>query len=148
MRLPRFGSPSSDNERLLTYQARWLEDGDEGARSELWALALEVAGRCCRGDFFKRRVRPSPEELEDCAMEAVLYVMGRYASPMTYKRLPSGEYVRCRDVYGWNYCVTKDYVSVLAQAAKHAIDYRTKADKLVDFVSQEAIDVLAAGEEA
>ena len=33
--LPRYASPSTDNERLLTLQARWLEDGDPGAEGIL-----------------------------------------------------------------------------------------------------------------
>lgn len=145
-RLPRFDNPSTDNERLLTYQARWLEDGDEGARASLWELALVVAARCARGEFWKRHVRPRDGDTEDCAMEAVLYVMGRYSSPVTYTRTADGRLIRFRDVYGWNYCVMKDYVSVLAQAVRHAMDYRTKADKIVSFVPAEELNLIAGGD--
>ncbi len=144
-RLPRFDNPATDNERLLTYQARWLEDGDEGARASLWELALVVATRCCRSVFWKRRLRPGREVVEDCAMEAVLYLMGRYSSPVTYTRAQDGRQVRFRDVYGWNYCVMRDYVSALAQAVRHAVDYRTKADRLVEFVPAEAFDLITGG---
>ncbi|MBQ3801216.1 MAG: hypothetical protein II837_13070 [Treponema sp.] len=145
-RLPRFDNPSTDNERLLTYQARWLEDGDEGARASLWELALVVADRCARGEFWKRHVRPRDGDTEDCAMEAVLYVMGRYASPATMARAKGGKPRRFRDVYGWNYCVMKDYVSVLAHGVRHAMDYRTKADCLVEFIPGEELELITGGQ--
>ncbi len=145
-RLPRFDNPATDNEKLLTFQARWLEDGDEAARASLWELALEVSVRCCRSVFWKRKLRPCAEVVEDCSMEAVLYVMGRYASPVTYTRTADGSLVRFRDVYGWNYCVLTDYVSVIAQAVRHAMDYRTKADKIVSFVPAEELNAIAGGD--
>lgn len=145
-RLPRFDNPATDNEKLLTFQARWLEDGDEAARASLWELALAVSVRCCRSAFWKRKLHPCPEAVEDCSMEAVLYVMGRYSSPVTYTRTADGRLIRFRDVYGWNYCVMKDYVSVLAQAVRHAMDYRTKADKIVSFVPAEELNLIAGGD--
>jgi hypothetical protein len=145
-RLPRFDNPATDNEKLLTFQARWLEDGDEAARASLWELALVVSVRCCRSAFWKRKLHPCPEAVEDCSMEAVLYVMGRYSSPVTYTRSADGRLIRFRDVYGWNYCVMKDYVSVLAQAVRHAMDYRTKADKIVSFVPAEELNLIAGGD--
>ena len=145
-RLPRFANPETDNERLLTFQARWLEDEDEAARASLWELALAVCVRRCRSAFWKRKLHPCPEAVEDCSMEAVLYVMGRYASPVTYTRTADGSLVRVRDVYGWNYCVLTDYVSVIAQAVRHAMDYRTKADKIVSFVPAEELNAIAGGD--
>ncbi len=144
-RLPRFPCPKSDNERLLTYQARWLEDGDEESWAKLWSLALAVAGRCCRGLFFKRKLHVEPEDVEDFASSAVLSVMNRYHSPATSVRLGPGRYARYRDLYGWNYCVLKDYVSVLKRSVRQVVDYRTEADRIVDFVAGEELDYIAGG---
>ena len=79
-------------------------------------------------------------------MEAVLYVMGRYASPSTMARARGGKPRRFRDVYGWNYCVMKDYVSVLAHGVRHAMDYRTKADCLVEFIPGEELELITGGQ--
>ena len=143
IRLPRFECPCNDNERLLTWQAEWLEDGSENARARLWDLAIRIAERCAVGMYRSRKVKFRREDVEDVAHEGVLYVFRRYSFPYVQARHGGnvrGYYI---DLYGWNYCVLKDYVSIIKNGVRHAIDYRTKADRLLDFVDADIIDALA-----
>lgn len=143
IRLPRFRNPESDNERLLTYQAEWLEDGNEVSRGRLWKLALRVARRCASGVYRKRKVMFSREDVEDAAAEAVLYVFRRYECTLVQIRRKGSVRGYYRDLYGWNYCVLKDFVSVIKNGVRHAIDYRTKAEGLVDFVDSSVLEAIA-----
>ncbi|MBP5283525.1 MAG: hypothetical protein J6Y93_02540 [Treponema sp.] len=147
VRLPRYDSPKTDNERLLTYQAEWLEDGSDAAREQLWNLAVKVARRCAAGVFRMRKIKFTRDDVDDVACEGILYVFRRYKSPLVQQKRKGkvvGYYI---DLYGWNYCVLKDYVSVIKNGVRHAIDYRTKADRLVDFVDGSVLEIMTAEKE-
>lgn len=141
--LPRFYRPANDNERLLTLQAQWLEDGREDARRELWSLLYEVSVRSVKGYYAKHGLRIYQETVEDKALESMWYIMRRYSNPKTKcwsSRL--GQMVTYRDVYGYNYCVVKDFISVIQSGVRHAVHYRTKADGLVDYVDDVTLQKL------
>ena len=140
--LPRYASPSTDNERLLTLQARWLEDGDPGAEAMLWEAVRGIAGRCVRGIVKRRGLHMGQEEIEDRTGDAVLYVMRRYRNKRVRLKTPSGRVTTYLDEYGWNYCVVKDFVSVVVNGVRHAVDYRTKSERLVDYVDSEKLERL------
>lgn len=147
IKLPRFDMPTTDNARLMNYQADWLELGDLQAKEKLWLLSLEVARRSVYGIFEKRRIRLPVEDAEDKASDGVLYVMKRYENPNTLLHLKGGVKTTYLDEYGYNYCVLKDYISVIKQGVKHAIDYRTEADKIIDFVDDETLSLFLTKKE-
>ena len=142
LRLPRFKSPSSDNERLLNLQAMWLEDGDEKARIALWEEARRIAERCVMGMYGSRGIRYTRDDVDDKASEALVYVFRRYDNPNV--RLGATTY---RRRYGWNYCVLNNFVSVIRQGVRHAVDWRSKADGLVDYVDYDTVMALARSRE-
>lgn len=141
-RLPRFAHPSNDNERLLNLQAEWLEDGDADARELLWTESRRIAVRCVMGMYVRRGIRYTRDDVDDRASDALLYVFRRYDNPNV--RLKDTTY---RRRYGWNYCVLNNFVSVIRQGVRHAVDWRSKADGLVDYVDYDTVMALARSRE-
>ena len=153
--LPRYKKPITDNEKLLTYQAEWLEDQREDARVKLWTLMLSVATKATRGFYRKQGLRVYPDDVQDKASEAVWYIMRRYENPKTkcwcHDWNPEtgrpGVMRTYKQVYGFNYCVTKDFLSVITQGVRHAVQYRTKAEGLVDYVDDTTLQRLICKED-
>ena len=145
VRLPRYDNPSGDNELMLTLQARWLEDGDTSAESELSTEARKMAERCVMGLYKARGIKYTREDVDDRASSALLYVMRRYRNPSVKCRTKNGWKTTYKKAYGWNYCVLKDFVSVIRQGVRHAVDWRSKSEQIMDYVDYETLAALVAG---
>lgn len=142
VRLPRFDRPSNDNEWLLTLQAMWLEDGDVEARIALWEESRRIAERCVMGMYASRGIKYTRDDVDDRASDALLYVFRRYDNPCV--RWRGTTYLR---KYGWNYCVLSNFVSVIRQGVRHAVDWRSKAESLVDYVDYDTVMALSRSRE-
>lgn len=142
VRLPRFDRPSNDNEWLLTLQAMWLEDGDGEARIALWEESRRIAERCVMGMYASRGIKYTRDDVDDRASDAMLYVFRRYDNPSVRWRKTT-----YRRKFGWNYCVLSNFVSVIRQGVRHAVDWRSKADSLVTYVDYDTVMALSRSRE-
>ena len=109
--LPYFENPQNDSERLFTLQYKYLKNGDEAARKELYLLSYEIMRR-----LLWRRMKKGGlgwldvEQQNEIVADAFLYVFRRYER-------------------GQGYVVTKSFISVLKNGVKHALDYTTMKDE-------------------
>ena len=109
--LPYFEKPTNDSESLFTLQYRYLKEGDETARKELYQLSYEIMRR-----LLWRRMKKGglgwldKEQQNEIVADAFLYVFRRYER-------------------GRGYVVTKSFISVLKNGIKHALEYTTMKDE-------------------
>lgn len=108
--LPYFEAPKNDSEKLFNLQFRYLKNGDEAARKELYLLSYEIMRR-----LLWRRMKKGglgwldKESQNEIVSDAFLYVFRRYEK-------------------GEGYAVTKSFISVLKSGIRHAVDYTTMKD--------------------
>ena len=123
--LPRFPNPKNENQKLLEAQAKWVIDRDEKSWEYIWLRAMTIAKKIIRKKYADRL----RGDLEDRAISAVEYVLRRYT------KRP-----------GW--CVKKNFSAAIYNGCQHAMDYCTKADRIVDFVDFDKLNlVLEFGDE-
>lgn len=109
--LPYFENPENDSERLFNLQFKYLKNGDEEARRELYLLSYEIMRR-----LLWRRMKKGglgwldSEKQNEIVADAFLYVFRRYER-------------------GMGYVVTKSFISVLKNGVKHALEYTTMKDQ-------------------
>lgn len=114
-----FENPKNDNEQMFNYQKEFYE-GDELAFWKLWQLAELVAERIIRTKIKASKHRYSEDEIADKKGIAVEYVLRRLK-------------------YENGYCITTNWIVAIESGVKHALEYQTKADKLVNFVDWETM---------
>ncbi len=108
--LPYFENPKNDSERLFSLQYRYLKNGDETARKELYTLSYEIMRRLLWYRMKKGGLGWLDEEQQnEIVADAFLYVFRRYER-------------------GKGYVVTKSFISVLKNGVKHALEYTTMKD--------------------
>lgn len=108
--LPYFENPQNDSERLFTLQYKYLKNGDEAARKELYQLSYEIMRRLLWSRMKKGGLGWLDEERQnEIVADAFVYVFRRYER----KR---------------GYVVKKSFISVLKNGVKHALEYRTMKD--------------------
>ena len=124
--LPYFENPKDDSERLFNLQYRYLKNGDEEARKELYLLSYEIMRR-----LLWRRMKKGgmgwldEEQQNEIVADAFWYVFRRYER-------------------GMGYIVTTSFISVLKNGVKHALEYTTMKDQEVSLtgiknITQKAI---------
>jgi hypothetical protein len=92
-------------------QFKYLKNGDEEARRELYLLSYEIMRR-----LLWRRMKKGglgwldSEKQNEIVADAFLYVFRRYER-------------------GMGYVVTKSFISVLKNGVKHALEYTTMKDQ-------------------
>jgi len=116
--LVHYDNPQNDNQRLLNCQYEWIRNGDKDAEGKLWMLARKVALRMVRKEEKKRGCFFDHPTRQDKAADAVFYVLRRYSK---------------------NWFVRHSFLDALWHGVKHALDYRTKAEEMVDFVPDEVL---------
>lgn len=116
--LVHYPEPFNDNQRLLNCQYEWIRNGDKKAGEMLWMLARKVALRMVRREEKKRGCFFDSSTRQDKASEAVMYILRRYPR---------------------NWFVRHSFPDALWHGVKHALDYRTKAEEMVDFVPDEVL---------
>ena len=124
--LVHYSNPQNDNQRLLNCQYEWIRNGDKDAEARLWMLARKVALRMVRKEEKKRGCFFDPLTREDKVADAVMYVLRRY------KR---------------NWFVRHSFLDAIWHGVKHALDYRTMAEELVDYVPDEILATLRISDE-
>ena len=107
-RLKRYDCPHNDNERLLNYQADWLEKQDPEAWSSLWQLSGEVAMRMIQAQMRKKRFYLDSMTMQDRASDAVIYVLRRFRK-------------------GWY--VKRSFISALKGGVVHALYHRPLSEE-------------------
>ena len=134
--LPRFDSPSCDNEALLNLQYRYIVLGDRTAWAELWERSLGIAGKLITKERKEKGFYLSSSDYEDKRIEAVEYVLRRYA-----KRYRGGRQ--------WH--VSSSFISALYGGVRHALYYDSQRKKesgnaglRIDYVG-DFFDVALAG---
>ena len=124
--LPYFENPSNDSEKLFNLQYKYLKNGDEAARKELYLLSYEIMRRLLWRRMKKGGMGWLDEESQnEIVGDAFWYVFRRYER-------------------GVGYVVTKSFISVLKNGVKHALEYTTLKDKEVSLtgiknITQKAI---------
>lgn len=109
--LPWFENPGNDSEKLFNLQFRYLKNGDEGARKELYLLSYEIMRRLLWSRMKKGGMGWLDKERQDeIVADAFWYVFRRYER-------------------GVGYVVTKSFISVLKNGIKHALEYTTMKDE-------------------
>ena len=111
--LPYFENPENDSEKLFTLQYKYLKNGDETARKELYLLSYEIMRRLLWRRMKKGGLGWLDEERQnEIVADAFWYVFRRYER-------------------GVGYVVTKSFISVLKNGVKHALEYTTMKDEEV-----------------
>ena len=111
--LPYFENPGNDSEKLFNLQFKYLKNGDEEARRELYLLSYEIMRRLLWSRMKKGGMGWLDKERQDeIVADAFWYVFRRYER-------------------GVGYVVTKSFISVLKGGIKHALEYTTKKDEEV-----------------
>ncbi len=111
--LPYFENPKDDSEKLFNLQYKYLKNGDEEARKELYLLSYEIMRR-----LLWRRMKKGgmgwldEEQQNEIVADAFWYVFRRYER-------------------GMGYIVTTSFISVLKNGVKHALEYTTMKDQEV-----------------
>lgn len=124
--LPYFENPKDDSEKLFNLQYKYLKNGDEEARKELYLLSYEIMRR-----LLWRRMKKGgmgwldEEQQNEIVADAFWYVFRRYER-------------------GMGYIVTTSFISVLKNGVKHALEYTTMKDQEVSLtgiknITQKAI---------
>lgn len=124
--LPYFDNPKDDSEKLFNLQYKYLKNGDEEARKELYLLSYEIMRR-----LLWRRMKKGgmgwldEEQQNEIVADAFWYVFRRYER-------------------GMGYIVTTSFISVLKNGVKHALEYTTMKDQEVSLtgiknITQKAI---------
>lgn len=109
--LPYYENPQNDSEKLFTLQYKYLKDGDEEARKELYALSYKIMKRILWARMKKGGLGwLGEEEQNEIVADAFLYVFRRYERKI-------------------GYTVNKSFISVLKGGVKHAIEYTTMKDE-------------------
>lgn len=110
-KLPYFENPSNDSEKLFNLQFKYLKNGDEEARKELYLLSYEIMRRLLWSRMKKGGMGWLDEEQQnEIVADAFWYVFRRYERKM-------------------GYVVTKSFISVLKNGIKHALEYTTMKDQ-------------------
>lgn len=117
--LKYFENPKNDNELLFNYQKEFY-DGNEQAFWKMWMLSEVVVLRIIRGKIRRHPHKYTQEEIEDKKGIAVEYVLRRFK-------------------YETGYCVTTNWIDALKCGVKHALEYQTKADRIIDFVDWDSL---------
>lgn len=123
--LVHYPEPVNDNQRLLNCQYEWIRNGDKKAGEMLWMLARKVALRMVRREEKKRGCFFDSSTRQDKASEAVMYILRRYPR---------------------NWFVRHSFLDAIWHGVKHALDYRTMAEELVDYVPDEILASLQVPE--
>lgn len=111
--LPYFEQPCNDSEKLFNLQFKYLKNGDEEARKELYLLSYEIMRRLLWSRMKKGGMGWLDKEQQDeIVADAFWYVFRRYER-------------------GMGYVVTKSFISVLKGGIKHALEYTTMKDEEV-----------------
>ena len=106
-------NPENDSEKLFTLQYKYLKNGDETARKELYLLSYEIMRRLLWRRMKKGGLGWLDEERQnEIVADAFWYVFRRYER-------------------GVGYVVTKSFISVLKNGVKHALEYTTMKDEEV-----------------
>lgn len=109
--LPYFDEPKNDNETLFSLQYKYLKNGDEKARQELFSLSYKIMKRILWNLMKKGGLNYLDEEAQiEIVDTAFIYVFRRFES-------------------GQGYTVKKSFISVLKGGIKHALEYTTMKDK-------------------
>lgn len=109
--LPYFEHPGNDSEKLFNLQFKYLKNGDEEARKELYLLSYEIMRRLLWNRMKKGGMGWLDKERQDeIVADAFWYVFRRYER-------------------GVGYVVTKSFISVLKNGIKHALEYTTMKDE-------------------
>ena len=109
--LPYFENPQNDSEKLFNLQYKYLKNGDEKARKELYTLSYEIMRRLLWRRMKKGGMGWLDEERQnEIVADAFVYVFRRYERNM-------------------GYVVTKSFISVLKGGVKHAVEYTTMKDR-------------------
>lgn len=125
-KLPYYDNPKTEQEQLLNLQYDFY-NGDKFAWHKLWTLSFKVVHRMFTTQIRKNRLHYSFDERYDRELYAVEYVLRRFKKTKPY-------------------FIRYDFLKQLKGGVLHAIYYQTKADKLVDFMSDEQL-YLMRGEE-
>lgn len=126
-KLLHFEEPKNDNEWLLNYQYDFY-NGDMSAWHKLWTLSYTVVHRMFTTQIRKNRLHYSFDERYDRELYAVEYVLRRFKKAKPY-------------------FIRYDFLKQLKGGVLHAIYYQTKADKLVDFMSDEQLYTMRGEEQ-
>ena len=111
--LPYFENPGNDSEKLFNLQYKYLKNGDQTARRELYLLSYEIMRRILWSRMKKGGMGWLDKERQDeIVADAFWYVFRRYER-------------------GVGYVVTKSFISVLKGGIKHALEYTTMKDEEV-----------------
>ena len=111
--LPYFENPGNDSEKLFNLQFKYLKNGDQTARRELYLLSYEIMRRLLWSRMKKGGMGWLDKERQDeIVADAFWYVFRRYER-------------------GVGYVVTKSFISVLKGGIKHALEYTTMKDEEV-----------------
>ncbi len=109
--LPYYENPQNDSEKLFALQYKYLKNGDEKARTELYALSYKIMKRILWAQMKKGGLGwLGEEEQNEIVADAFLYVFRRYERKI-------------------GYTVNKSFISVLKGGVKHAIEYTTMKDE-------------------
>lgn len=123
--LKRFPEPKNDNDRLFNLQAEFYDrDCDDTIFWQMWTLAEKVCERIIKKKTRSSRHKYDRDELDEKKSIAVEYVMRRFK-------------------YETGYCVTSNWIVALEQGVKHALEYQTEAQKIVDYVPIESLSNIA-----
>lgn len=107
--LPYFDNPQNDNERMFNLQYRFLKNNDKRAREELFKLGYDVLFRLLWAEMKKKNLSYlDKEQQSDIVANAFIYIFRRYES-------------------GKGYAVEKNFICVLRDGIRHALQYKTMA---------------------
>lgn len=100
-----------NNERLLSYQREYLEDGNLESWARLWLLSYDICKNMIRGEQKRKGFRLSYDDFMDKSMEAVIYVLRRYHTRKGYR-------------------IKSNYISALKFGVRHALYHQTMEQKI------------------
>lgn len=111
--IPYYENPSNDNERLLTYQYRYLVLHDNTAYASMWTEGVEIAKKFIRKERGQKGFRLDHDEVMDKAIDAVEYVLRRFK--------------RNSDYY-----IKDSFTSELYFGVIHALYHQTQSQMILD----------------
>ncbi|WP_294429888.1 hypothetical protein [uncultured Treponema sp.] len=112
--LPFYAEPKNDSEILINLQYAYLARKDRKAQAALWQKSIVIAKKFIQKERKEKGFFLDDSDLEDKAIEAVEYIMRRYA--------------RREDNFCWS--VRKNYVSAIYNGVRHALYYQSKSEQL------------------
>lgn len=114
--LPYFDTPKNDNERLLNYQWRYKEQGDENALNDMYKLGYTVAAKFITniGKRNKHVKELCGSDKEEKAHNAITYIIARYLQKK-------------------DFAINESFTAYIYLRVQHELFYQRKVDKIITY---------------